>query len=209
VRAIALIGARAGSERVPGKNIRRLAGHPLLAYAIATAQQAGVFERVLVSTDSEQIADVARWYGADVPFLRPSEYATSTSPDIEWIRYVLGKLPETYDVFAIVRATNPFRGPDVILRGLDQLVATPEADSVRAVELVKQHPGKMWELAADARTMTPLLDQSGPMTQNSFPAGSRSTRVVQSPASVWDCTEAPASCISSTRGCACSTKRSR
>jgi CMP-N,N'-diacetyllegionaminic acid synthase len=160
VKAVALIGARAGSERVPGKNIRRLAGHPLLAYAIATAYQAGVFERVVVSTDSEQIADVARWYGADVPFPRPAELATSISPDIEWISDLLGKLPETYDVFAIVRATNPFRGPDVIRRGLAQLVATPEADSVRAVELVKQHPGKMWELAAGARTMTPLLDQS-------------------------------------------------
>jgi len=160
VRAVALIGARAGSERVPGKNIRRLAGHPLLAYAIEAARQAGVFERVVVSTDSEQIADVARWYGADVPFLRPAEYATSTSPDIEWITDLLGQLPERYDVFAIVRATNPFRGPDVIRRGLEQLVATPGADSVRAVELVKQHPGKMWELAADGRTMTPLLDQS-------------------------------------------------
>lgn len=160
MRAIALIGARAGSERVPGKNIRRLAGHPLLAYAIETARQVEVFERILVSTDSDHIADVARWYGADVPFLRPAEYATSTSPDIEWITYVLEKLPERYDVFAIVRATNPFRGPDVIRRGLEQLLATPEADSIRAVELVKQHPGKMWELSADARTMTPLLDQS-------------------------------------------------
>ena len=160
MRAIALIGARAGSERVPGKNIRGLAGHPLLAYAIETARQAGIFERVLVSTDSDQIAAVARWYGADVPFPRPAEYATSTSPEIEWISDVLKKLPETYDVFAIVRATNPFRGPDVIRRGLEQLLATPEADSVRAVELVKQHPGKMWELAADGRTMTPLLDQS-------------------------------------------------
>ena len=160
MRAIALIGARAGSERVPGKNIRGLAGHPLLAYAIETARQAGIFERILVSTDSEQIAAVARWYGADVPFPRPAEYATSTSPEIEWISDVLKKLPETYDVFAIVRATNPFRGPDVIRRGLEQLLATPEADSVRAVELVKQHPGKMWELAADGRTMTPLLDQS-------------------------------------------------
>ena len=68
---IALIGARSGSERVASKNIRPLAGHPLLAYAIATAQQAGVFERVLVSTDSEEIAEVARWYGADVPFPPP------------------------------------------------------------------------------------------------------------------------------------------
>ena len=117
-------------------------------------------ERVVVSTDSEAIADVARWYGAEVPFLRPAEYATSTSPDIEWIAYTLERLPEQYDLFAIVRATNPFRGPDVVRRGLEQLLATPEADSIRAVELVKQHPGKMWQLADDGRTMEPLLDQS-------------------------------------------------
>jgi CMP-N,N'-diacetyllegionaminic acid synthase len=158
--AIALIGARSGSERVPGKNVRPLAGHPLLAYAIATAQQAGVFDRVLVSTDSEEIAAVGRHYGADVPFLRPDELATSTSPDIEWIAWTLERLPERYDLFAIVRATNPFRGPDVIRRGLEQLLATPDADSIRAVELVKQHPGKMWTLSEDRRTMVPLLDQS-------------------------------------------------
>jgi CMP-N-acetylneuraminic acid synthetase len=159
-RAIALIGARSGSERVPGKNIRPLAGHPLLAYAIATAQQAGVFERIVVSTDGEETAAVARWYGADAPFLRPPEYATATSPDIEWINWTLELLQETYDVFAIVRATNPFRGPDTIRRGLDQLLATPEAGAIRAVEPVKQHPGKMWTLADDGRTMQPLLDQS-------------------------------------------------
>ena len=158
--AIALIGARSGSERVPGKNIRTLGGHPLLAYAIETARQAGVFERIVVSTDSEAIAKVARWYGADVPFLRPAEYATATSPDIDWITWTLERLDERFDLFAIVRATNPFRGPDVIRRGLEQLLATPEADSIRAVELVKQHPGKMWELTIDGRTMTPLLDQS-------------------------------------------------
>jgi len=158
--AVALIGARSGSERVPGKNVRRLAGHPLLAYAIETARQAAVFERIVVSTESEEIAKVARWYGADVPFFRPDEYATATSPDIEWIAWTLPRLGERYDLFAIVRATNPFRGPDVIRRGLEQLLATPEADSIRAVERVKQHPGKMWELTIDGRTMMPLLDQS-------------------------------------------------
>ncbi len=157
---IGLIGARSGSERVPGKNIRPLAGHPLLAYAIGVARGAGVFDRVIVSTDAEAIADVACWYGADVPFLRPAEYATSTSPDIEWIADLLGRLPDTYDLFAIVRATNPFRGPEVIRRGLEQLLATPEADSIRAVEPVKQHPGKMWTVDQSGRTMSPLLDQS-------------------------------------------------
>jgi CMP-N,N'-diacetyllegionaminic acid synthase len=155
---IALIPARAGSERVPGKNIRPLAGHPLIAYAIATAREAGIFQRIVCSTDSTEIADVARRYGAEIPFLRPTEYATATSPDIEWITYTLERLEEHYDLFAIVRATNPFRGPDVFQRGLEQLLATPEADSIRAVERVKQHPGKMW--IVEGRTMRPLLDQS-------------------------------------------------
>ena len=156
--AIALIPARSGSERVKDKNIRPLAGHPLLAYAITSARQAGLFDRVVCSTDSGKIAEVAQRYGADVPFLRPSELATSTSPDIDWLRYTLDQLGEHYDLFAIVRATNPFRGPDVLQRGLQQLLATPEADSIRAVELVKQHPGKMW--IVEGRTMRPLLDQS-------------------------------------------------
>ncbi|HKX48383.1 MAG TPA: acylneuraminate cytidylyltransferase family protein [Gaiellaceae bacterium] len=159
-RAVAFVPARSGSERVPHKNIRPLAGHPLLAYAIETALQSGAFERVVVSTDSEQIAEVARWYGADVPFLRPPEYATSTSPDVEWLAYTLEHLDDRFDLFALVRATNPFRGPDAVRRGFEQLLATPEADSLRAVELVKQHPGKMWRLADDGRTMEPILDQS-------------------------------------------------
>jgi CMP-N-acetylneuraminic acid synthetase len=155
---VAFVPARAGSERVPAKNIRLLAGHPLLAYAIATAQQSAVAERVICSTDSEQIAEIARWYGADVPVLRPAEFATSTSPDIEWLRWFVDELPERYDLCALVRATNPFRGPAVVRRGYEQLLATPSADSIRAVELVKQHPGKMW--VVEGETMRPLLDQS-------------------------------------------------
>ena len=157
--AVAFVPARSGSERVPNKNIRPLAGHPLVAYAIETALQSGVFDRVVVSTDSDEIAEVARWYGGDVPFLRPAEYATATSPDVEWLRFTLEHLDSAHEVFAIVRATNPFRGPETVRRGLRQLLATPEADSLRAVELVKQHPGKTWVLAEDGRTMQPLLDQ--------------------------------------------------
>jgi CMP-N,N'-diacetyllegionaminic acid synthase len=156
--AVALIPARSGSERVPDKNIRPLAGRPLLAYAIAAARDAGIFDRVVCSTDSGKIAEVAQRYGADVPFLRPSQLATSTSPDIEWIKHALEHLDEHYDLFAIVRATNPFRGADVLRRGYEQLLATPEADSIRAVELVKQHPGKMW--VVEGKLMRPLLDQS-------------------------------------------------
>lgn len=158
--AVAFVPARWGSERVPGKNVRPLAGHPLIAYAIAAARESGVFDRVVVSTDSEETAEVAQWYGADVPFLRPPELATATSPDVEWLAFTLERLEEAYDLFAIVRATSPFRGAAAIRRGMEQLLATPEADSLRAVEPVKQHPGKMWLLADDGRTMQPLLDQS-------------------------------------------------
>jgi CMP-N,N'-diacetyllegionaminic acid synthase len=156
--AVALIPARSGSERVRDKNVRPLAGHPLLAYAIAAARDANVFDRVVCSTDAGNIAEVAQRYGAEVPFLRPPALATSTSPDIEWITHALEQLDEHYDLFAIVRATNPFRGGDVLRRGYEQLLATPEADSIRAIELVKQHPGKMW--LVDGRTMRPLLEQS-------------------------------------------------
>jgi CMP-N-acetylneuraminic acid synthetase len=155
---VALIPARSGSERVRDKNVRPLAGHPLLAYAIASAQESGIFDRIVCSTDSGKIAEVAQRYGAEVPFLRPAALATATSPDIEWIGHALEQLDDHFDLFGIVRATNPFRGPDVLKRGLEQLLATPEADSIRAVELVKQHPGKMWIL--EGRTMRPLLDQS-------------------------------------------------
>ncbi len=103
--AVGLIPARAGSKRVPHKNVRPLAGHPMIAYTIAAAVESGVFGEVIVSTDSEQFADIARHYGASVPFLRPEEYAGDRSPDIEWIEYTLGRLREEgrdYDCFAIL-----------------------------------------------------------------------------------------------------------
>ena len=78
---IALIPARAGSKRVPDKNIKPLAGHPVMAYTIAAALQSEVFSDVIVSTDSEQYADIARYYGAEVPFLRPADLAGDVSPD--------------------------------------------------------------------------------------------------------------------------------
>ena len=158
--AVALIPARAGSQRVPGKNIRPLAGHPLIAYAIAGARESGLFEVIVVSTDSEEVAAIARHYGADVPALRPAEMATATAPDIDWVRYTLGALAEEdreFDLFSILRPTSPFRRGTAIRQAWDQLLAVDEADSIRAVELCKQHPGKMWTL--DGTLMRPLLPQ--------------------------------------------------
>ena len=82
---VALIPARSGSKRVPDKNIRPLAGHPLIAYTIAAALGSGIFSDVIVSTDSEHYAEIVKYYGAEVPFLRPAELAGDQSPDIEWL----------------------------------------------------------------------------------------------------------------------------
>ncbi len=169
--AVAFVPARAGSERVPAKNVRELAGHPLLVYSIAAARESGLFDAVVVSTDSEEIADVARRYGAEVPALRPAGMATATSSDIEWVRHTLDLLAgegRTFEIFSLLRPTSPFRGADTIRRAWQQLLAVdPPADSIRAVELCRQHPGKMWVIEGDL--MRPLL----PQTPGEVPTHSR------------------------------------
>jgi CMP-N,N'-diacetyllegionaminic acid synthase len=159
--AVALIPARGGSQRIPGKNVRELAGHPLIAYSIATADQSGLFERVIVSTDSEEIATIATSYGAEVPALRPAEIASATSPDIEWVRHELDGLAARelgFELFSILRPTSPFRGPRTVRRGFERLIELgDEADSLRAVRPCREHPGKMWTI--DGELMAPLLAQ--------------------------------------------------
>jgi N-acylneuraminate cytidylyltransferase len=155
---VALIPARSGSKRVTAKNIRPLAGHPLLAYTIAAAREAGTFDRIVVSTDSEAHADVARYYGAEVPFLRPAALAGDLSPDIDWIEFTLRSLADSgarFECFSILRPTSPFRQASTIQRAFNQFVDDPAADSLRAVEPCRQHPGKMWIVRG--RRMTPLL----------------------------------------------------
>lgn len=158
MKTVALIPARAGSKRVKAKNIRILNGHPLLAYTLNAAQSSGVFDAVVVSTDSEVVAGAARHYGGEVPFLRPAVFAGDLSPDIEWVYYTLKTLAEkgrAYDAFALLRPTSPFRTADTIRRAWTLFQRFPEADSLRAVELCGQHPGKMWVLEGEC--MKPLL----------------------------------------------------
>lgn len=157
-KAIALIPARAGSKRVPDKNIRRVGGHPLIAYTIAAARGSGVFDTVLVSTDSGYYADIARHYGAEVPFLRTAALATATSPDIDWVEETLGRLAEDgryFDVFSILRPTSPMRQPQTIQRAWSLFRSQVGADSLRAIEKCTQHPGKMWVVRG--QRMFPLL----------------------------------------------------
>ena len=143
---------------MPGKNIRPLGGHPLLAYTIVPALDSGVFSRVIVSTDSEETADIACHYGAEIPFLRPAEFAGDVSPDIEWIEHLLGELDKEGrkpDCFSLLRPTSPFRTKETIRRAWGEFCQEDGVDSLRAVERCKQHPGKMWIVRG--KRMLPLM----------------------------------------------------
>jgi len=155
---VALIPARGGSKRVPGKNVRSIGGHPMIAYTIAAAADSGIFDAIIVSTDSDEVASVARQYGAEVPFLRPAAFATDTSPDIEWLEHLLEELRakgRTWDCFSLLRPTSPFRTAETIRRAWTRFTAQQGVDSLRAVEKCAQHPGKMWIVRGDR--MFPLL----------------------------------------------------
>ena len=121
---VALIPARSGSKRVSNKNIQILSGHPVIGYTICAALQSSIFGAVIVSTDSEQYAEVARTYGAEVPFLRPGAFSEDFSPDIEWVTHALNELRNEgreFDCFSILRPTSPFRLPETIQTRLGQV----------------------------------------------------------------------------------------
>ncbi len=166
VEVLALIPARGGSKGIPRKNIRRFAGYPLIAWSIAAARQADCVRRVIVSTDDEEIAEVARRFGAETPFLRPAEFAQDTTPDLPVFQHALTWLAEHEgywpEVVVQLRPTSPIRPPGLVDRAVEILLAHPDADSVRGVVPAGQNPYKMWRLPhGEEGPMTPLLQVDG------------------------------------------------
>jgi YrbI family 3-deoxy-D-manno-octulosonate 8-phosphate phosphatase len=169
VNVLALIPARGGSKGIPGKNIKNLGGYPLIAYSIAAGLRSSSVTRTLVSTDDPEIAEVARRYGAEVPFIRPADLAQDNTRDLPVFQHTLGWLndQEGYqpDLVVQLRPTSPFRPLDLIDRSVQVLLDNPQASSVRGVVPSKQNPYKMWEVQSDGR-MGPLLDLDQPEPYN-------------------------------------------
>lgn len=147
---LALIPARGGSKGIPRKNLIVLDGQPLIAYTIQQARQSRHITRAIVSTDDDEIAQVARSLGAQVPFMRPAEYAQDLSPDIDVFRHALrwlqqneGYLP---DLVVHLRPTGPVRRVEVINEAIELMLQHPEADSLRSVSWPDQTPYKMWRI---------------------------------------------------------------
>jgi N-acylneuraminate cytidylyltransferase len=142
--------------------VKLLAGHPLLAWSVAAGLEATAVTDLLVSTDDEEIAEIARHYGADVPFLRPASLAQDHTPDLPvfehallWLERHRGHRPE---VVVQIRPTSPLRPPGLVDEGLELLARDPDAHSLRAVTMPSQNPFKMWTLAD--RYLAPLLSSA-------------------------------------------------
>jgi len=161
---LAVIPARSGSKGLPNKNIRPLSGHPLLAYSIEAALQTPEVSRVICSTDSEDYANIAKKYGAEVPFLRPEEYATDRATDLEVFTDLLRTLKETEsycpELVLNLRPTSPIRRLIDISTAVKTLLEDPYCDSVRSIAEVDHTPYKMWRLRADG-VLDPLLKLEG------------------------------------------------
>lgn len=147
-KVLALIPARGGSKSVPRKNIIPLLGKPMIAWAIENALACEHITRVIVTTDDDEIAAVARSYGAEVPFMRPAELAQDLSVDIEFHCHAVEwlKQHENYvpDMVINLRPTPPSRQPAVIDKAIETFAAHPEVDALRSVHLAQQSPFKMW-----------------------------------------------------------------
>ncbi len=154
MKTIALIPARGGSKRIPGKNIRNFCGHPLIAWTIQQANISDCFDDIVVSTDCGETHKIAEKYGAHAIY-RPDIISQDHSTDYEWVSHVLANRYSA-DIYCILRPTSPFRHVSTIVWGMELLQNYP-CDSVRAIRRASEHPLKMW-------TYNKFIDGSGRIT---------------------------------------------
>lgn len=160
-KIMAIIPARGGSKGLPRKNIRLLCGKPLIAWTIKEALRSRFITRVIVSTDDKEIAQVAKKYGAEVPFMRPVDIAQDLSTDIEFIIHALETLrdDENYEPDIILRLapTSPLRTSKDIDQCIEHLLKHRPLDSVRAITVASKHPYKMWSITEDDKRIRPFF----------------------------------------------------
>lgn len=150
MKILAIIPARGGSKSIPRKNIKLLGGKPLISYSIESGLYARKVNRVIVSTDDEEIAQVARKFGAEVPFMRPKSLGEDDTPDLPVFQHALKWLKENEgyvpDIVVQLRPTSPFRPPNLIDEAIGALLQNDKTDSVRGVVPSGQNPYKMWNI---------------------------------------------------------------
>lgn len=152
---LAIIPARGGSKGLPGKNIRTLCGKPLITWSIEAGQQSTYIDEVMVTTDSEKIAEIARWAGADVPFLRPAEFASDESTTFAAVEHTITfyreKLFRKFDYIALLEPTSPLRKENDIDTMIEKLVShEKQYDAIISIGEVHEHPSIMKRINKDS-----------------------------------------------------------
>jgi len=176
IKTFALIPARSGSKGVPNKNVMKLNGHPLLGWSIAAAKQSKNIDRVIVSTDSKEYADLAISYGAEVPFIRPDKISNDTSTDFEFIEHALNFFKNECNepsYIAHLRPTTPIRDPNLIDAAIELAINQNNCSSIRSVHEMSETAYKTLEID-DMNYLRPLglidtskLDNNAP--RQAFP----------------------------------------
>ena len=163
LKVLGIITARGGSKGIPGKNIKELCGQPLIAYTIEAAQKSKLLSRCIVSTDSDEIAQVARKYGADVPFQRPASLAQDQSSSVDVVKHALTWLKdqngERYDYVMILQPTSPLRDADDIDASIEIAIKT-KADSVMSMYELSDFSVKKLKFIEEG-IIRPLIESEG------------------------------------------------
>ncbi len=164
MKILSIIPARSGSKGFLNKNILPLNGHPLIAYSIQASLIESKVSRTICSTDSEEIAEIAIKYGAEVPFLRPAKISSDTSTDLENFKYVLEKLKNEQDyqpdLIIQLRPTSPLRNETFIKKAIELATLEERIDSVRTISYPDHTPYKMWKIRKNG-DLEPLLHLDG------------------------------------------------
>ena len=162
MRVLAIIPARGGSKGIPRKNLYPFLGKPLIYWSILAAQKSALIDRVVVSTEDTEIETVSRELGAEVPFLRPESLAADDVTDYPVIRDCLEKLKKIEgvqpEIVVQLRPTSPLRPTGLIDQGIEKLMGTEDADSLRVVCEPQNNPYKMWQISG--KFMRPLIETS-------------------------------------------------
>ena len=166
-----LIPARGGSKSIKDKNILPLNGHPLIAYSIAASKLCTQISKTVVTTDSLKIAEVAKVYGAEVPFLRPASLAQDNSLDIEFFKHYLDHLKFSNesipDLIVHLRPTTPLRDPVVIDDAITQLLKNPSFSGLRSAQVTNLTPYKIFRKVNEC--MEPFISLEGELESANLP----------------------------------------
>lgn len=175
-KILAVVTARGGSKGIPGKNIKPLGGKPLIAYSIDAAKKNKLITHTIVSTDDKKIAEVAKKFGSEVPFLRPKELAGDKTPHVPVMKHAIEfmekKLGVTFDYVVILQPTSPFRTADDIDRTLEKLIKSKADSAVTLVEVGNDHPVKAKKLVGD-RVLPYMIPEPEGARRQDFPSAYR------------------------------------